>query len=90
MPTMDVTVELGRQALMTMLLVAAPVMLAGLVVGVIVSILQAATQVQEQTLAFVPKILAMLLTVLLLMPWMIGMVVEFTRTLLTQMPALIR
>ena len=90
MTTLDIAVELGRQGLLTTFLVAAPVLITALVVGIIISILQAATQVQEQTLSFVPKILAMTLALFIFMPWMLRMLVEFTRTLILNMPGLIR
>ena len=75
---------------MTAFMVAAPILISGLLVGVIVSILQAATQVQEQTLAFVPKILAMTLALFVFMPWMIRTLVNFTRAVIESMPAVIR
>ncbi|HET6427442.1 MAG TPA: flagellar biosynthetic protein FliQ, partial [Phycisphaerae bacterium] len=62
--------DLARQAIVLTLTLAAPILLTGLVVALVVSILQAATQVQEHTLSFVPKILAMLLATVLLGPWM--------------------
>jgi flagellar biosynthetic protein FliQ len=62
--------DLGRDAIWTLILVAAPMMLAGLVVGVIVALIQALTQIQEQTLVFVPKILAIFITMLIALPFM--------------------
>lgn len=62
--------DVGRDAIWTLILVAAPMMLAGLVVGVIVALLQALTQIQEQTLVFVPKILAIFITMLIALPFM--------------------
>lgn len=61
--------ELIRQALLMALLVAAPMLLIGLVVGIVVSLFQAVTQIQEQTLSFIPKIAAMVAASILLMPW---------------------
>ena len=90
MTTMDLAVELGRQALMVAFLISAPVLITGLVVGIIISILQAATQVQEQTLSFVPKILAMTLALFIFMPWMLRTLVAFTKTLILSMPQYIR
>lgn len=72
-------IDLMRQALVLMLRLGAPVLLTGLVVALIVAILQAATQVHELTLSFVPKILAMLLAVLVLGGWMLDVMVEFAR-----------
>ena len=62
--------DVGRDAIMTLIIVSAPVMLVGLVVGVAISLLQALTQIQEMTIAFVPKILAIFVTLLLALPFM--------------------
>jgi flagellar biosynthetic protein FliQ len=70
--------DVARDALMTIIKVGVPVLLIGLVVGLAVSIFQATTQIQEQSLHFVPKILAMLLTLLLLGSWMLTVLKEFT------------
>ena len=90
MDTMDVAVQLGRQALMVAFMISAPILITGLLVGIVISILQAATQVQEQTLAFVPKILAMMLALFIFMPWMLRTLVGFTRELIQNMPLYIR
>ncbi|HHW22399.1 MAG TPA: flagellar biosynthesis protein FliQ [Clostridiaceae bacterium] len=70
--------DVARDALMTIIKVGLPVLLIGLVVGLAVSIFQATTQIQEQSLHFVPKILAMLLALLLLGSWMLTVMKEFT------------
>jgi flagellar biosynthesis protein FliQ len=62
--------DVAREAIVTLLLVASPLMLVGLVVGVVISLLQALTQIQESTLVFVPKILAIFLTLLVALPFM--------------------
>ncbi|HVV63527.1 MAG TPA: flagellar biosynthesis protein FliQ [Pseudolabrys sp.] len=62
--------DVAREAIMTLILVASPVMLVGLVVGVVISLLQAVTQIQEMTLAFVPKILAIFISLLIALPFM--------------------
>jgi flagellar biosynthetic protein FliQ len=62
--------DIGRDAIWTLILVSAPMMLAGLVVGVIIALIQALTQIQEQTLVFVPKILAIFITMLIALPFM--------------------
>jgi flagellar biosynthetic protein FliQ len=64
------TLDVARDAIWTIVVVSSPVMVIGLVVGVVVSLFQALTQIQEQTLVFVPKILAMLATLLLALPFM--------------------
>lgn len=90
MGSVDLAVELGRQALWVAFIVAAPVLLTGLVVGVVVSILQAATQVQEQTLTFIPKILAMLAALFIFLPWMLTTVSDFARQLFETIPGFLR
>lgn len=73
----DQAIDFARQALLLGLLVAAPVMVVGLIVALIVGILQAATQVTEQTITFVPKLAAMALIGALFLPWMISRIVDF-------------
>ena len=79
--------ELLRQALLLALIVSAPMLAIGLVVGIVVSLLQAVTQIQEQTLTFVPKIVAMIAAAVLLMPWigerLLGYAAEMFSTGLT-------
>lgn len=70
--------DVARDALLTILKVSVPVLLTGLVVGLAVSIFQATTQIQEQSLHFVPKIVAMLLALLILGAWMLTVLKEFT------------
>jgi flagellar biosynthesis protein FliQ len=62
--------DVGREAIYTLVIVAAPVMLVGLIVGIVISLFQALTQIQEQTLAFVPKILAVFVSLLIALPFM--------------------
>jgi flagellar biosynthetic protein FliQ len=70
--------DMARDAMMTILKVSVPVLLIGLIVGLVVSIFQATTQIQEQSLHFVPKIIAMLAALLLLGSWMLTVLKEFT------------
>lgn len=79
-------IDLARQAVMLVIVLALPVLIAGLAVGLIVSILQAVTQVQEQTLSFVPKILAMLVALVIFGPWMLARMVEFGREMFGTLP----
>ena len=72
------------------MLIAAPMLGLGLVVGVVVSIFQATTQIQEQTLVFVPKIIATFVAILLFGPWILGMLVDYTREILTSFNSVIR
>jgi flagellar biosynthetic protein FliQ len=78
---LDQATELIRQTLLLALIVSAPMLLIGLVVGVIVSFLQAVTQIQEQTLSFVPKIAAMVAAAILLMPWIGNRLLEYSRAM---------
>jgi len=71
---------------MLTLIVGAPVLLVGLLVAAVVGVLQAATQVQDQTLGFVPKVLAMVLTGLAVGPWMLARLVEFSREMFGKLP----
>lgn len=86
----DVVIQLGRDALYMVMLVSAPMLGLGLVVGVIISIFQATTQIQEQTLAFIPKIIAVFVAVLIFGPWMLNLMVEYTRELLGNVSVYIR
>lgn len=79
-------VDLVRQAMMLALLIGSPVLLAGLVVGLVVGLLQAVTQVQEQTVAFVPKLVAMVLVVALCMPWLLTRMVQYAQELIGNIP----
>ncbi|WP_123040054.1 flagellar biosynthesis protein FliQ [Cohnella candidum] len=78
----EFVIGLAGQALYTVLKVSAPMLGLGLIVGLIVSIFQATTQIQEQTLAFVPKIVAVFLAILIFGPWILNVMVDFTSRLL--------
>ncbi|NLY11484.1 MAG: flagellar biosynthesis protein FliQ [Firmicutes bacterium] len=80
--TESTIISLGKDALMTVILVAGPVLGLGMLVGLIVSIFQATTQIQEQTLTFIPKILAVLLSIVIFGPWMLRVLIDFGQRLL--------
>ncbi len=86
-PEMVVTV--GRHALEMTLMLAAPLLLTALAVGLIVGIFQAATSINEMTLSFIPKLLAMAAVLALTGPWMLRSLVEYTRGLIESIPALV-
>ena len=88
--TQDMAIQVGREALFMVMLVAAPMLGLGLIVGVVVSIFQATTQIQEQTLVFVQKIIATFVAILLFGPWILGMLVDYTREILTSFNSVIR
>ena len=75
--TPEMIMTIARETLVTSLLVAAPPLGIGLLVGVIISVFQAVTQIQEQTLTFVPKIVAIFLSLLIFGPWMLQLLIEF-------------
>ena len=82
---METAIELSRGALATAIELALPVRVVGLAVGVIVSLFQAMTQVHDQTLSFIPKILAMVAVILLLVPWFLKVMEGYTRTVFEQL-----
>ena len=77
--------QLGRQTLVTTALLVSPLLLVAVVVGLAVTVLQTITSIREQTLTFVPKMAAVLVTTVVLMPWLIGTLVKFTAALLTNL-----
>jgi flagellar biosynthetic protein FliQ len=87
--TPTAVIELGRQAVEVTLLVSAPLFIAALVTGLIISIFQAATQINEMTLSFVPKLVAIFVTLVLAGPWMITVLTDFMRRLFESIPAMI-
>ncbi|MBE0555957.1 MAG: flagellar biosynthesis protein FliQ [Proteobacteria bacterium] len=88
--TADFIVGIMAETLKVTLLIAAPALLVGLVIGVGVSLFQAVTQIQEMTLVFVPKIVGVMITVVVVLPWMINLLVSFTHNLFTNIPMYIR
>ena len=76
--TPESVVEIGQYAMKTVVLVAGPMLLAGMVVGLVISIFQAATQINEMTMTFVPKILAVFLVLIISLPWIIQQMTSFT------------
>ncbi len=87
--TPGIVMEIGRQAIEVTLLMAAPMLLAALIVGLIVSIFQAATQLNEATLQFVPKLVAMFIVLLLFGPWMLQYLIDYIQRLFSSIPQLI-
>lgn len=79
----------GQHALYMLLLLAAPIVLVVLLVGFIVSILQAATQITEPTLSFIPKLVAAVVTLIVMGPWMIGKLVDYLQGILLSIPSLV-
>jgi flagellar biosynthetic protein FliQ len=77
--------EIGRDAVIVMLKISAPLMLISLIVGLIVSLFQALTQIQEMTLTFVPKLLVVFISLLLLAPFMLHTLIDFTEQMMSRM-----
>lgn len=87
--TPEYATKLGQDTLMIALIVAGPTLVVALVVGLVVSIFQAVTQIHEMTLTFIPKILSVGLVLSLLLPWTIRRMIEFTTTLISSIPTVI-
>ena len=87
--TPTTVIGIGRQAVEVTLLVAAPLFVAALVTGLLVSIFQAATQINEMTLSFVPKVIAIFVTLVVAGPWMITLLTDFMQRMFTAIPTLI-
>jgi len=88
--TTGLVLDIGRQALTTTLMIAAPLLAIALAVGLLISIFQATTQIQEQTLSFVPKIVAILVSLILFGPWMLTTIVNYTERLFLNINSFIR
>ncbi|ASV65942.1 flagellar biosynthesis protein FliQ [Cytobacillus sp. FSL W7-1323] len=83
--TSETVISIAEQGIMAVLIVCGPLLLLALVVGLIVSIFQATTQIQEQTLAFVPKIVAVLVGIVVFGPWMLNYMVSYTSDILSNL-----
>ncbi|GAB2877159.1 flagellar biosynthesis protein FliQ [Microvirgula curvata] len=87
--TPEMVINLVQNALFILIIVAAPILLVALGVGLLVSVFQAATQINEMTLTFIPKLLAMFLVLVLAGPWMLRTLIEYTTRLLASIPSMI-
>lgn len=88
--TPESIMELGQHALYVAMLVAAPLLLTALAVGLLIGVIQAATQINEMTLSFIPKLIAMAVVALVAGPWMLRLLVQFTTQLIQSLPGAIR
>jgi flagellar biosynthesis protein FliQ len=86
----DIAVDIGRQALIITLIISSPILMAGLVVGVVIGIFQAVTQIHEMTLTFIPKILVMVAVFLAMMPWMMITLIDYTIGLFDMIPQIVK
>lgn len=87
---MEQSIEVLRQLISTSLMVVSPILLGSLVVGLLVSLLQSVTSIQEQTLSFVPKLLAVSLVIVVGAPWILRQLMQFTITFLSRIPDMVR
>jgi len=87
--TPTTVMDLGHQALIVTSMIAAPLLLVALIAGLLIGILQAATQINEATLSFIPKLLMLVLTLLVAGPWMLRVLVDYTHDLYASIPAVI-
>ncbi len=83
----ETLLDLAKQTLVTALMICAPALLVGMAVGLLISFFQTVTSLQEQTLTIVPKMLAVLVTIVVLMPWILGTLREFTASLFRNLSA---
>ncbi len=86
----DFAVQVIYQAITTLLMISMPIVGVGLLVGFMISLFQAVTQIQEQTLTFVPKVISVLLMLSLMFPWMAAIMVDFTTVLWSTIPSMVR
>ncbi|HTN67044.1 MAG TPA: flagellar biosynthesis protein FliQ [Burkholderiaceae bacterium] len=87
--TPESVMTMGRQAVEVMLMVAAPLLLVALAIGLVVSIFQAATQINEMTLSFIPKLVGIFVALVLAGPWILSVMLDYMRHMLTSIPSLI-
>lgn len=87
--TADKVIDLSQQALYIIALIASPMLLSALAIGLLIGMFQAATSINEQTLSFIPKLAVLLVSILIAGPWMLSLLVNFTRRLFLDIPVLI-
>ena len=88
--TPEFVVGFGRQAIELCLMMALPMLAVGLCVGIVVSVIQAATQIQEMTLTFIPKVVSMFIALLVALPWLMERMITFTREVFINIPTYIK
>ena len=87
--TPEMVTTIGQQALWVTMMIAAPMLLSALAVGLLVGMFQAATQINEMTLSFIPKLLVLVLSLVAAGPWMLAVIINYTKNLMEQIPSLI-
>lgn len=88
--TDSMVIQIVRDALMMVLIVSVPILVGGMLVGLIISILQATTQIQEQSLSFVPKLVTVLLLLIVLAPWIANVLTGYTNELFAKIPQMVK
>ena len=86
----NIAIDIGRQALIITLIISGPILIAGLLIGLLIGLFQAVTQIHEMTLTFIPKILVMVGVFLVLLPWMLLKLVDYTTSLFNMIPTIMR
>ncbi len=86
----ETVLQVTREAMKLAIMLSAPMLLCGLVVGLLINVFQAVTQITENTLQFVPKILAMVIALFLFSPWMLDLIIDFTSSMFESIPLLVR
>lgn len=87
--TPDIVIELGRQALIVIVLLSAPLLLSALAAGLVIGLFQAATQIQDMTLSFIPKLIILVVALGVTGPWMLRMLIDYTRNLFQMIPEIV-
>ncbi len=87
--TADTVIDLSRQALYIIVMLAAPMLVSALTIGLLIGMFQAATQINEMTLSFIPKLLVLVISLMIAGPWMLDLILNFTRRLYLGIPGLI-
>ena len=85
----DTVIDLSQQALYVIVMLAAPMLLSALAIGLLIGMFQAATSINEMTLSFIPKLLILVIAIMIAGPWMLGLVLNYTRNLYLSIPGLI-
>ncbi len=88
--TSEALIDIARKAMETTLLVSAPMLISGLIIGLLVSIFQAVTQIQEMTLTFIPKIVVVFVSLVIFSPWMLEVMLSFTSYIFNSIPELVK
>ncbi len=87
--TPETVTTIGQQALWVTMLIAAPMLVSALAVGLLIGMIQAATQINEMTLSFIPKLLVLVISIVVAGPWMLSVIINYTRQLIQHIPSLI-